>query len=86
MEQRFDPAAALEELREDAVLPNPVCVRDMILRTGHTPEQALDLNRRFTAYQQAFATAQALAAGLLEELTEVELRALLNVAPRAPTE
>ena len=42
----------------------------MILRTGHSPEQALDLNRKFTAYQQAFAEAQTLAAGLLEELTQ----------------
>jgi len=70
MDLRFDPAAALEQLREDAVLPNPVQVRDMILRTGHTPQQALDLNRKFTAYQQAFAEAQALAAGLLEELQQ----------------
>lgn len=70
MDLRFDPVAALEELREEAVLPNPVRVRDMILRTGHTPEQALDLNRKFTAYQQAFAEAQGLAAGLLEELTQ----------------
>jgi len=70
MDQRFDPVAALEELREDAVLPNPVRVRDMILRTGHSPDQALDLNRRFTAYQQAFAEAQKLASGLLEELAQ----------------
>jgi hypothetical protein len=70
MDLRFDPAAALEELRDEAVLPNPVRVRDMILRTGHTPEQALDLNRRFTAYQQAFAETQALGAGLLEELKQ----------------
>jgi len=70
MDQRFDPAVALEELREDAVLPNPVRVRDMILRTNHTPEQALELNRKFTAYQQAFATAQGLAASLLAELAQ----------------
>lgn len=74
MDQRFDPAVALEELREDAALPNPVRVRDMILRTNHTPEQALDLNRKFTAYQQAFATAQGLAAGLLAELTQSTTR------------
>jgi hypothetical protein len=42
----------------------------MILRTGHSPEQALELNRKFTAYQQTFAEAQALAAGLLEELKQ----------------
>lgn len=68
MSSRFDPSAALEDLREEAVLPNPVRVRDMILRTEHSPEQALELNRKFTAYQQAFAEAQRLAAGLLAEL------------------
>jgi hypothetical protein len=70
MDARFDPAEALEELRDEAALPNPVRVRDMILRTDHTPQQALDLNRKFTAYQQAFAEAQSLADGLLEELTQ----------------
>ena len=28
----YDPSTALEELNEDATLPNPVHVRDMILR------------------------------------------------------
>ena len=28
----YDPSTALEELREDATLPNPVHLRDMILR------------------------------------------------------
>lgn len=68
MSSRFDPAAALEDLREEALLPNPVRVRDMILRTEHSPEQALDLNRKFTTYQQAFAETQRLAAELLAEL------------------
>ena len=70
MKERYDPAAALEELLEESVLPNPVRVRDMILRTGHSPEEALDVNRRFTAYQQAFAEAQRQAAALLEELAK----------------
>ncbi len=68
MSSRFDPAAALEDLREEALLPDPVRVRDMILRTDLSPEHALELNRKFTAYQQAFAEVQRLAAGLLEEL------------------
>jgi len=68
MSLRFDPAAALEELREEALLPSPVRVRDMILRTVLSPEQALELNRKFTAYQQAFAEAQKLADELLAEL------------------
>jgi hypothetical protein len=75
MNPRFDPASALEDLREEAVLPNPVRVRDMILRTGHSPEEALDLNRKFTAFQQAFAEAQRLAEGLLVELERATQKA-----------
>ncbi len=75
MNPRFDPADALEDLREEAVLPNPVRVRDMILRTAHSPEEALDLIRKFTAYQQAFAEAQRLVAGLLAELEHAPKKA-----------
>ncbi len=75
MNPRFDPADALVDLREEAILPNPVRVRDMILRTEHSPEEALDLNRKFTAYQQAFAEAQRLAAGLLAELENATKKA-----------
>lgn len=64
----YNAGTALDELREDAILPNPVHVRDMILRTQHTPEQALELNRAFLAYQQAFTEARDIAAKLLEEL------------------
>ncbi len=31
----YDPSTALEELSEEAILPNPVRVRDMILRKRH---------------------------------------------------
>ncbi len=47
----------------------------MILRTAHSPEEALDLNRKFTAYQQAFAEAQRLVAGLLAELEHAPKKA-----------
>ena len=33
----YDPSTALEELRDDAVLPHPVHLRDMILRTKLDP-------------------------------------------------
>ncbi len=42
----YDPATALEELQEDAVLPNPVHIRDMIVRARLQPDQALELNRK----------------------------------------
>ncbi|MDX2152512.1 MAG: hypothetical protein SFV54_17360 [Bryobacteraceae bacterium] len=67
-----DPTAALEELQEDTLLPNPVHVRDMIIRSRLTPEQALELNRGFQKYQEAFGEAMALARPLLEKLAAAE--------------
>ncbi|WP_321470954.1 hypothetical protein [uncultured Paludibaculum sp.] len=46
----------------------------MILRTQHTPEQALELNRAFLAYQQAFTAARDVAARLLEDLASAANR------------
>jgi hypothetical protein len=66
----YSPSVALDELKEEAVLPNPVHVRDMILRSQLTPEEALDLNREFQAYQRSFADAQKLADLLLGHLAK----------------
>jgi len=65
----YDPTTALEELSEDATLPNPVQLRDMILRKRLRPEQSLELNRLFTEYQKFFAEAQKLGKTILQELT-----------------
>lgn len=65
----YDPATALEELREEAVLPNPVHVRDMILRARVGPDHSTELNRQFLEYQKFFAEAQKLAKGILEQLS-----------------
>ena len=46
----YDPQTALEELNEDVSLPNPVYVRDMILRARLDPNRALELNREFQNY------------------------------------
>jgi len=64
----YDPQTALEELEEDAVLPHPVHVRDMIIRSRLDPEQALELNHKFQAYLQAFGQAQQAARGVLQQL------------------
>jgi len=64
----YDPATALEELQDDAVLPNPVHIRDMIIRAKLSPDQALDLNRRFQAYLQAFGETQQIAKFILDQL------------------
>jgi hypothetical protein len=64
----YDPEVALEELRDEAVLPHPVHLRDMILRTKLQAPQALDLNRDFQEYLTQFGEAQKLARGILERL------------------
>ena len=65
----YDPTTALEELTEDAMLPNPVHVRDMILRKRLRPDESLELNRKFVDYQRFFGEAQKLGREILDELT-----------------
>lgn len=64
----YDPETALEELNEDAILPHPVHVRDMIVRTRLSPEKVLELNRQFQDYLHAFGELQNVVRPLLEEL------------------
>ncbi len=66
----YDPRTALEELQEDAMLPNPVHIRDMIVRSKLKPDQALELNRKFQTYLQAFGDTQEIAKVILEGLAE----------------
>jgi len=65
----YDPNTALEELTEDATLPNPVHVRDMILRRKLTADRSLELNRLFVEYQKFFGEAQKLGKEILKQLT-----------------
>ncbi|HEV2182608.1 MAG TPA: hypothetical protein VGR39_02905 [Candidatus Acidoferrales bacterium] len=64
----YDPEVALEELRDEAVLPHPIHLRDMILRTKLDVAGALDLNREFQEYLAQFGEVQKLARGILERL------------------
>jgi hypothetical protein len=64
----YDPKTALEELAEDANLPNPVHVRDMILRKRLVPDKSLELNRLFVEYQKFFGEAQKLGKEILKQL------------------
>jgi hypothetical protein len=64
----YDPQTALEELTEDATLPNPVHVRDMILRKKLTADKSLELNRLFVEYQKFFGEAQKLGKEILKQL------------------
>ena len=64
----YDANIALEELQEDALLPHPVKLRDMILRTQLGPEQAKDLNHEFQDYLTRFGELQKVARNILEKI------------------
>ena len=64
----YNPDMALEELRDDAILPHPVHLRDMILRTKLDASKALELSRDFQEYLTQFGEMQKLAKGILERL------------------
>ncbi len=64
----YNPDIALEELTEEAVLPNPVHLRDMMLRHRLTADKSLELNRIFVEYQKHFGEAQKLGTGILKQL------------------
>lgn len=70
----YQPAAALEELNEDAVLPNPVHVRDMIIRARLSPDHALELNQMFQEYLRSFGETQSIARRILEQLSSEPLK------------
>ena len=64
----YDPTTALEELTEEATLPNPVHVRDMILRKQLTADKSLQMNRLFVEYQKFFGETQKLGKEILKQL------------------
>ena len=64
----YSPNQALEELQEDALLPHPVKLRDMILRNQLGPQDAQLLNHEFQEYLSRFGDLQKLAKGILEKL------------------
>jgi hypothetical protein len=71
---RYDPQSALEELNEDAVLPHPVRLRDMILRVKHGAGEALDLNREFQNYLALFGQTQQAGRAILQKLIAGSIR------------
>ncbi|MFZ0802001.1 MAG: hypothetical protein WAN70_07525 [Terriglobales bacterium] len=64
----YDPATALQELTEEATLPNPVHVRDMILRKRLSADKSLEMNRLFVEYQKFFGETQKLGKEILKQL------------------
>ncbi len=64
----YDAKIALEELQEEALLPHPVKLRDMILRTKLGPQEAKLLNHDFQDSLTRFGEIQKVAQGILEKL------------------
>ncbi len=64
----YDAKIALEELNEEALLPHPVRVRDMMIRTQLSPDDALNVNREFQSYLSHFGETQQIARAILEKL------------------
>jgi hypothetical protein len=64
----YDPNTALDELTEDAILPNPVHVRDMMLRKRLSADKSLEMNRLFVEYQKFFGETQKLGKSILKHL------------------
>ena len=68
----YDAKIALEELQEEALLPHPVKLRDMILRTKLGPQDAQLLNHDFQDYLTRFGDLQKVARGILEKIAAGE--------------
>ena len=68
----YDVKSALDELKEDAVLPHPVRLRDMILRTPLDATEALEMNREFQSYLTHYGETQKVALEILERLVASE--------------
>jgi len=64
----YNPQIALEELQEDALLPHPVKLRDMILRNQLGPQDAQLLNHDFQEYLTRFGELQKIARSILDRL------------------
>jgi hypothetical protein len=64
----YNPTQALEELQEEALLPHPVKLRDMILRNKLGPQDAQVMNQEFQDYLTRFGELQKVARGILEKL------------------
>ena len=64
----YDAQQALDELRDDAQLPHPVRLRDMILRVRLDAVTAIDINREFQEYLTQYGETEQRARSILEKL------------------
>jgi hypothetical protein len=71
----YDATIALEELQEEALLPHPVKLRDMILRTKLGPAEAQVLNHEFQEYLTRFGEIQKTAKTILQQIAAGQRKA-----------
>jgi hypothetical protein len=71
----YDAESALAELKEEAVLPHPVRLRDLLLRARLEPAAAVELNREFQDYLSHFGESQRIAGLILEKLAHAQTKA-----------
>jgi hypothetical protein len=71
----YDAVIALEELQEEALLPHPVKLRDMILRTKLGPQEAQLLNHEFQEYLTRFGEIQKTAKTILQQIAAGQRKA-----------
>jgi hypothetical protein len=71
----YDADAVLAELKEEALLPHPVRLRDLLLRAKLDPDVAVELNRAFQSYLSHFGESQRIAGSILEKLAQAEPKA-----------
>lgn len=70
MPEYKDPKDALEDLREESLLPHPVVVRDMLMRTKLPQDVLVELNREFQDYLKHYGQTENTARKILERLVQ----------------
>jgi hypothetical protein len=68
----YDPDIALEELAEDAMLPHPSLLRDMIVRAALPAKRLVEANRQFQDYIRGFGELQNIVRPILEDLARAK--------------
>lgn len=68
----YDPETALMELNEEALLPNPVRLRDMVFRAHLATDDSIVINRQLQDYLKHFGAAQIKSREILQKLAEVK--------------
>lgn len=67
----YDVQTAMEELKEESLLPNPVHVRDMLFRNHPQGGTAVELNKELQEYFKHFDAARRAAERILSELAAI---------------